>query len=145
VDVIARSAIGAAMAFALLGASALDAHASSVIEGRRCFGSESAINDNLPLGATSEATDINRIEGIYVPSVHRVVGWLYTTRNGGAFIQVGSKNDLADVFRSVGDDDLAAVVEKSEPLAYYRLPAALSKAIRHRPSIVLASCYGTGK
>ncbi|MDP9025627.1 MAG: hypothetical protein M3N13_09675 [Candidatus Eremiobacteraeota bacterium] len=145
-DIITRSIICGTAVLGLLSASGIGAGASSAVEpGRRCFGSESAINDNLPLGKTSDETDIHRIEAVFVPASHRIVGWLYMTRNGSAFIQVGSENDLADVFRNAGDDDLAAVVAKSRPFAYYRLSAAQAKAIRHKPSIVLASCYGTGK
>jgi hypothetical protein len=142
---IARSIISIATAVVMLGTSAVGAQGSNAIEGRHCFHSELAINNNLPLYATSAATDINRIEGIYVPAARRIVGWLYTTRNGSAFIQVGAKSDLAEVFRRVGDDDLAAVVAKSAPFAYHPLPAGLSKSIRLRRSIALVSCYGTGK
>ena len=145
VDMIGRSILSAAAVVALLSTIAIDARAAGALEGRRCFKSELAINNNLPLSATSPETDIRRIEGIYVPAVHRVVGWLYTTRGGSAFVQVGAKDDVAEVFRSVGADDLAAVVTKSRPFAYYRLPVAAAKEIRAKPSIVLASCYGTGK
>lgn len=145
IDVTARSIISAIAFLVLLNADVTGAQASNVIEGRRCFGSESAINDNLPLGATSDATDINRIEGMYVPAEHRLVGWLYTTRNGSAFIQIGAKNASVDAFKSARDHDLAAIFKKGEPLAYYPLSAELTKTIRRRPSIVLAACYGTGK
>ena len=145
-DVITfRSIACAAAVLAVLDGSTVGARASSVIEGRRCFGSELAINNNLPLYATSDDTDINRIEGIYVPAAGRVVGWLYTTRNGRAFIQIGSKTDLKEVFTSVGDDDLAAVVAKGEAFAYYPLSPALAKAVRRKSSIALVPCYGTGK
>jgi hypothetical protein len=144
-DVIVRSIVGATAVLALLGATGTDEHAPVAIEGRRCFGSEMAINNNLPFYETSDETDINRIEGIYVPAAHRLVGWLYTTRSGRAFIQIGSKANLDAVFRSVGDDDLAAIVAEGKPFAYYPLPTALTKAIRLKPSIVLAACYGTGK
>jgi hypothetical protein len=145
IDATARSIIGAIAFLVPLTAGVAGAQASNVIEGRRCFGSESAINDNLPLGATSNATDINRIEGMYIPAEHRLIGWLYTTRNGSAFIQVVAKHASANAVKGAGDHDLAAIFKAGEPLAYYPLSAELTKRIRRGPSIVLAPCYGTGE
>lgn len=144
-DVITRAIIRIAAIASFLAINGTAAHASDVIEGKRCFGSESAINNNLPLYATSDDTNISRIEGIFVPVVHRVVGWLYTTRNGTSFIQVGSKNDLGAVFTRAAAPDLAAFFNETTPFAYYQLTNALAKTIRTKSSIVLAPCYGTGK
>lgn len=144
VDVIARAMMTAAL-LALQMPSIAHAHPAPLVEGRRCLGSELAINNNLPLYATSDDTDVSRIEGIYAPAAHRVVGWLYTTRNGSAFIQIGPKGGADSALSFAGDAELTALFEKREPFAYYPLPRSLEKAIRRRQTLMIISCYGTGK
>ncbi len=111
------------------------------------MGSESAINDNLPLGETSQATEITRIEAVLLTPPHQMAGWLYTTRNGTRFVQSSSQHALAVVLNKAGDKPLALQVENGTRGAYFTLPANVGNFLRRASSreVILASCYGTGR
>ena len=113
--------------------------------GKRCFGSESAINDNLPLGQTSHATEVSGIEGIFVHASHEMVGLLYVTRNGNHFIQASSPAELARLLRALNATELAAEVAASKSGAYFQLPRPLAAAFQQgaRGEVLSASCVGT--
>ena len=120
--------------------------AGSVEPGRRCLGSQSAIKDNLPLGATSYATEIDRIEAILLPAAHRSAGWLYRTRNGKYIGQIGSPEYMAEAFRDSGDEVTAGQIVASKTDSYVPIVAASVAALRRTPSskVLLVSCRGAG-
>jgi hypothetical protein len=114
--------------------------------GRRCFGSETAVNDNLPLGRTSVATEVSEVAGLFRRASGRMVGWVYTTRNGNQFVQVGSPTDLAQLFRLVNEPEFAATVSESKAGTYFRMPSGVARSLdQHRSGpVLLRTCFGTG-
>lgn len=137
----------AALLFISVQESTIPARATSSLEpGRGCLGSQSAIKDNLPLGATSQATEIDQIEAILLPAAHRSAGWLYRTRNGKYFGQIGSPDYMAEAFRESGDKATATKMVASEADSYVPFATASVAALRRAPSskVLLVSCRGAG-
>ena len=129
----------------LLAMAAPTQSSASSMAGKRCFGSESAINDNLPLGQTSHATEISGIEGIFVRSSHEMVGLLYVTRDRTQFVQVSAPASLAQLLRRLNAIDLATQVAASNSGTYFQLPSRVAASLEQAAprDVVLNPCVGT--
>ena len=88
--------------------------------------------DNLPLGATSHATEIVDIAVITASSESS--GWVYTTRNHSRFIQarVGANQSLATFLAERGLGRLAKAVRSSLPESYFPISTSEVELLRQR-------------
>lgn len=140
-----RLAIGGTVSLMLLTIVVNIAQASAaLVPGRRCSASESAIKDNLPLGQNTHETEIIRIETVFVPASHDLVGWLYSTRKGEDFIEIRSPAGIAHIIAQAGDSDLAVRFARARPGTYFELPRRAVRTIRSENLVVLSACAGTG-
>ena len=143
---LARFVVVSAVLLGLLSAGG-SADAATPEPARHCLGSESAVNDNLPLGTSSDSTEITEIRGILAGTPRRVVGWLYTTRSGRQFVQSQSPAEVAHLLVRAGAGRLAERVKSSPAAAYFAVSATTAASLRGLASrgVRFVACLGTGR